>query len=346
MRAQAEGLEFDPTSLGLMKHQPTAFRSWWSQYAPDPRGVLPSEVEAEIANPEASDLKVVTTETGDVITVIRIRKIKSLAKSSLEVEQNVVLKRRKKACDFSSLAKKAITQNILKQLDQDRMEDASTYHLPAFSYNPRYFNETSDQMSWALRDSQRKKTVRALKMISALKTLERQNARTHNIQRMKAKATESILTANTAMDSPQAYQDTLTEIRNKKTKIAKGARNLTSYYNLEMTSERANHRNKPTELFTKIQTSPNSAMSLKNWVQYMQTILEKDKENEAQLRSSLTKSIEKIVILKKVKNKKTAPNQPQSKSKNGKKAQVKPNAEKKIKTKNSGKGKKAALTQK
>ncbi|HLB32688.1 MAG TPA: hypothetical protein VJK54_00470, partial [Chthoniobacterales bacterium] len=89
-RAQSAGFTFDVDSFQSCAHQPDAlsiwwkvycprdkgmpvppFKLWWYTYGPQPRGVLPSEVEAEIAHPGTTGLMVITSEEGDVKTVIR-----------------------------------------------------------------------------------------------------------------------------------------------------------------------------------------------------------------------------------------------------------------------------------
>jgi hypothetical protein len=59
-RAQAEGL-----TPGTPK-----FGDWWNKNGPDPRGVPSMVVEAEIANPGTTGVRVVTNANGDVVTVI------------------------------------------------------------------------------------------------------------------------------------------------------------------------------------------------------------------------------------------------------------------------------------
>lgn len=46
------------------------FGKWWGTYGPDPRGIPPSVVEAEIANPGSTGIRVITSPDGRVITVI------------------------------------------------------------------------------------------------------------------------------------------------------------------------------------------------------------------------------------------------------------------------------------
>ena len=59
-RAKAVGLE--PGSA--------EFKAWWGKNGPDPRGVPPMVVESEIANPGTSGVRVITNQSGDVISVI------------------------------------------------------------------------------------------------------------------------------------------------------------------------------------------------------------------------------------------------------------------------------------
>jgi RHS repeat-associated protein len=54
---------------GVMPGTPE-FGVWWGKHGPAPRGVPPSVVEAEIANPGTSGTRVITNDYGDVVTVI------------------------------------------------------------------------------------------------------------------------------------------------------------------------------------------------------------------------------------------------------------------------------------
>lgn len=58
-RARSEGLSPGTAEFG----------EWWSKFGPDPRGVPPSVVEAEIANPGMTGVKVIANTDGDVVTV-------------------------------------------------------------------------------------------------------------------------------------------------------------------------------------------------------------------------------------------------------------------------------------
>jgi hypothetical protein len=46
------------------------FTQWWRLNGPSPRGIPPSVVEAEIANPGTTGVRVITNANGDVVTVI------------------------------------------------------------------------------------------------------------------------------------------------------------------------------------------------------------------------------------------------------------------------------------
>jgi len=46
------------------------FAKWWARYRPDPRNIPPSVVEAEIATPGSTGVRVITNAQGDVVTVI------------------------------------------------------------------------------------------------------------------------------------------------------------------------------------------------------------------------------------------------------------------------------------
>jgi hypothetical protein len=59
-RAEAKGLQ-----VGTPE-----FRAWWHKNGPDPRGIPPSVIEAEIAHPGSTGIKVITNNYGLVVTVI------------------------------------------------------------------------------------------------------------------------------------------------------------------------------------------------------------------------------------------------------------------------------------
>ncbi len=59
-RARAKGL-----TPGTRK-----FGEWWKDHGPDPRSIPPSVVEAEIANPGSTGVRVILNSDGDVVTVI------------------------------------------------------------------------------------------------------------------------------------------------------------------------------------------------------------------------------------------------------------------------------------
>jgi hypothetical protein len=59
-RARAAGLK--PGTPG--------FGKWWAKYGPDPRNVPPNVIEAEIAAPGSTGVRVITNAQGDVVTVI------------------------------------------------------------------------------------------------------------------------------------------------------------------------------------------------------------------------------------------------------------------------------------
>ena len=59
---------------GSLKDLAADFQASWKQDSPQTRGILPSVVEAEIANPGTTDVRVVTSKEGHVITVIRTKK--------------------------------------------------------------------------------------------------------------------------------------------------------------------------------------------------------------------------------------------------------------------------------
>jgi hypothetical protein len=62
-RAEAKGLQVGTPEFG----------AWWQKNGPDPRGIPPSVVEAEITNPGSTSIKVITNNYGVVVTVIPSR---------------------------------------------------------------------------------------------------------------------------------------------------------------------------------------------------------------------------------------------------------------------------------
>lgn len=92
---EAKGLDFKKTLLADEKTtQEMGVQNWdwWRECYPEPRRILPSVVEAEIAHPGTTDVRVVTSKEGDVITVIR----KQLANDELPFNYAAIEKRIKK----------------------------------------------------------------------------------------------------------------------------------------------------------------------------------------------------------------------------------------------------------
>ncbi|HLB33811.1 MAG TPA: hypothetical protein VJK54_06205 [Chthoniobacterales bacterium] len=153
--AQRKGFKFDVDSFQSCAHQPAdlkawwkvhcskeqgvvdPFKLWWNQYGPHPRGVLPSEVEAEIANPGTTDVSVITKNNGIVITVIRKeRKVQDRQQQSYFEESNIYYAR-KKHCGFSSKNQTTFREDFSENFQEDVENENSEEVEPCFSYNKR-----------------------------------------------------------------------------------------------------------------------------------------------------------------------------------------------------------------
>jgi RHS repeat-associated protein len=70
IRAELEARALARAEARGLKPGTPEFRKYWNDYGPDPRGVPPMVVEAEIASPGSTSVKVITGPDGRVITVI------------------------------------------------------------------------------------------------------------------------------------------------------------------------------------------------------------------------------------------------------------------------------------
>lgn len=68
-KAEAEGFEISESRLKIWQEQVSDLQEWWKENFPQPRAIWPSTVEAEIANPGSTDINVITSQEGKVITV-------------------------------------------------------------------------------------------------------------------------------------------------------------------------------------------------------------------------------------------------------------------------------------
>jgi hypothetical protein len=68
--ATLEARTFERSKAIEPKLSPKELAKWFQENAPNPRGVPPSVVEAEIANPGSTGVRVILNKNGDVITVI------------------------------------------------------------------------------------------------------------------------------------------------------------------------------------------------------------------------------------------------------------------------------------
>lgn len=58
------------SKIAMQKHTPEEFRKWHKKHAPNPRGIPPSVVEAEISNPGKTGINVILNKHGHIVTVI------------------------------------------------------------------------------------------------------------------------------------------------------------------------------------------------------------------------------------------------------------------------------------
>lgn len=68
--AELERRFFERARVVSQNLSPKEFRKWRLENAPNPRGVPPLIVEAEIAQPGSTGVRVILNENGHVITVI------------------------------------------------------------------------------------------------------------------------------------------------------------------------------------------------------------------------------------------------------------------------------------
>jgi len=68
--AELESRFLERAKVLSQKLSPQRFREWSLENAPNPRGVPASVVEAEIAQPGSTGVRVILNENGHVITVI------------------------------------------------------------------------------------------------------------------------------------------------------------------------------------------------------------------------------------------------------------------------------------
>lgn len=68
--AELEARTLDRAAKKGLLPQTEKFGKWMEKNAPDPRGIPPSVIEAEIAKPGSTNIRVELNKKGDVITVI------------------------------------------------------------------------------------------------------------------------------------------------------------------------------------------------------------------------------------------------------------------------------------
>ena len=68
--AELEKRALERASSAGLRPGTREFGRWWSQNGPNPRNIPPSVVEAEIAAPGSTGVRVITNTQGDVVTVI------------------------------------------------------------------------------------------------------------------------------------------------------------------------------------------------------------------------------------------------------------------------------------
>ncbi len=183
-RAKRQGFDvqenaFDETNrLTLLKGDPESLRNWWNQYGPDPRTILPSSVEAEIANPGSTDLKVIRSHDGAVITVMRKntqQKIPSppflLSKKSdtdsyfqlsSAFKEKILAKKNNNFSDQNSAPSINQTLKLLSRINTS-LHMPSTWHLSS--------------MNFFEHEALKKERLRLFKNINAIKTLQKKRDR-------------------------------------------------------------------------------------------------------------------------------------------------------------------------
>jgi hypothetical protein len=67
---QRKGSEIKSILAGNPSLHAYDFRDWWLEYCPEPRGILPAAVEAEMIQEGSTNIRVITSEDNAVITVI------------------------------------------------------------------------------------------------------------------------------------------------------------------------------------------------------------------------------------------------------------------------------------
>ena len=243
-RAQRVGLEVTAALLETWRKQSSGFQDWWRKCRPQPRGVLPSAVEEEIARPGTSKLQVITSEQGDVITVIRREKMRraSLRLSTMEEESQQEDKQRtffeKKIPqnmeeDASSLfAGNQRQQNIanFKRYQADALSVEKRIRSFANNFETRFrknqrlpFNKRSMRLSQAIRsleistarDAKAKMIQMAQNSSNGFGWTNNEYERTQELRKIRETAVRSILPTNDRAKSAELFEGALEKMKRK-----------------------------------------------------------------------------------------------------------------------------------
>jgi hypothetical protein len=176
-RAKRENINLEeetinPTNrLKLVKGQADSLRAWWHDYGPDPRAILPEVVEAEIENPGSTDLTVVTSPEGAVITAFR--KIKQ--RGSLQLSDPSIAPSNRpiaSAQNYNSPDK----YKILPPSDLSKSAEASA-RLSQIAISLYQKKAPLPSMSFTKNEAQQKTKMRLFKNIQTIATLDRKRDR-------------------------------------------------------------------------------------------------------------------------------------------------------------------------
>jgi hypothetical protein len=168
----------NPTNrLKLVKGQVDSLRAWWNSYGPDPRAILPEMVEAEIANPGSTNLKVITSQEGAVITVInKIKGSGSLQISgSLQLSSSSIARSNRPIApthEYNYSDKYKILPPYY--LSKSAAASAKLSHIAISLYQKK---APPLSMSFAKNEARQKTKMRLFKNIQTIATLDRKRDR-------------------------------------------------------------------------------------------------------------------------------------------------------------------------
>ncbi|HLB33810.1 MAG TPA: hypothetical protein VJK54_06200 [Chthoniobacterales bacterium] len=204
-----------------------AFNEWWNKHGPQARGIFPSEVEAEITHPGATDVKVITSKKKRVITVYR--------------KEN-----------------QPATEQFMSDFNEESTSEITKWELPPLYYDGIELADKS--LRSAIHDAQKRKIDRMVKMTQAVREVERHADRSSKVadcdlvnnwimhaQVARKKARQAALAAN----SMHVFKIALEEI-NKEEKQGK----IVQVTRARRSMQIANHGSDTPEVSTKILISP------------------------------------------------------------------------------------------